>query len=190
MPQSPDDELDRIEQEADRLSRGPLGAARRSDGSLRNAETDAWLAAGDNLAEKAIAALDTGDDERVVRLVRRIVALPVVDGSIRSGLMAVSILVINEVIDPTFEGGDDRGFLDLPLRLLPTLDRYAAESLRHALAVIADYDVPAAVLRRVREVVPLERRLDPPFADVPEEELEAAVTATLRLVLALRGADG
>lgn len=181
-----DDTLSALQEELARRSDNALGGVRRASGAQRNAEMEAWLSAGDNLAEKAIAALDAGDDDRAERLARRIVALPVVDESTRSGLMAVSVLMYSEVIDPSFEGGDARGMLDLPLRLLPTLDEYAADALRHALASITDYELPAAMVRRIRSVVPPERKLDEPFAGISEDELPAAVLSTLRLVLRLR----
>ena len=57
------------------------------------------------------------------------------------------------------------------------------------LAAVTDYELPAGVLRRIREVVSLERRLDPPFVGVPDEALPSAMISVLRLVLRLR-ADG
>lgn len=181
-----DDYLEAIQRELDRDTARALGPVRRSAGEQRNAETEAWLSAGDNLAEKAIAALDTGDEERAAKLVRRIIALPVVDESTPSGLMAVNVVLYREVIDPPFEDCDARGLLDLPLRLLPTLDGWAADALRHALASFADYELPAAMVRRIRAVVSPERRFDEPFQGVSEEDLPAAVTSVLRLVLQLR----
>ncbi len=190
MAQPSDDDHDALLGELEQGASRGLGDVRRFEGEQRNAEIEAWLIAGDNLAEKAIAALDTGDDERAERLVRRIVALPVVDGSIRSGLMAVSVLLTNEVIDPSFDDGEGRGLLDLPLRLLPTLDPFGADALRHALAVMGDYQLPAAVLRRITAVVDPENRFEAPFAGVAEEDLPAAVTAALRVALLLRSDEG
>ena len=189
MARLSDDDFAALQEELDRDSARALGDLRRADGAERNAEIEAWLAAGDNLAEKAIAALDTGDDARAAKLVQRIVALPVVDDEMRPGLMAVDLLLYNEIVDPSFEGGDGRGLLDLPLRLLPTLDEPAADVLRHVLATLTDYDLPAGVRRRIEEVVPLERRLDPPFAGVAADALPGAVTAVLRLILRLRAED-
>lgn len=189
MARLSDDDFAALDEERERDTANALGHLRRSSSSQRNAETSAWLAAGDNLAEKAIAALDLGEDERAHRLAGRIVALPVVDEGIRSGLMAVSLVLYNEIVDP-FEDGDGRGVLDLPLRLLPALDRPAADALRHALAALADYDLPAGMLRRIRSVVPLEQRMDPAFAGVPEEQLPDAILSTLRLVLRLRSDEG
>ncbi|WP_375388352.1 hypothetical protein [uncultured Amnibacterium sp.] len=186
MARLTDDDFSELQQRLDRDTARALGTVRQASGAQRNAETETWLAAGDNLAEKAIAALDLGDEARARRLAERIVALPVVDEETRSGLMAVDVLLYGEVIDPSFEGGDARGLLDLPLRILPTLDPPAADALRHTLAAIGDFDVPAAVLRRIREVVPLERRLDGPLAGVAEEALPDAVLSVLRLVLRLR----
>jgi hypothetical protein len=186
MARLSDDDFAALQDEIDQDTAQALGDVRRASGAQRNAETQAWLAAGDNLAEKAIAALDTGDKARADRLVQRIVALPVVDEGMRSGLMAVNLLLYNEVVDPSFEGGEERGLLDVPLRLLPTLDRSAADALRHVLASLTDYELPAGVVRRIRSVVPLERRLDPPFADVAEEALPGAITSVLRLILRLR----
>ena len=189
MARLTDDDFSALQDEMDRDTARALGDVRRASGSRQNADTQAWLAAGDNLAEKAIAALDLGDDARARRLVGRVVTLPLVDEGIRSGLMAVNLLLYNELIDPSFEGGDGRGLLDVPLRILPTLDRPAADALRHVLASLTDYELPASVLRRISSVVALERRLDPPFAGVPEEELPDAVIAVLRLVLRLRAED-
>lgn len=189
MAETPEDTLRALEEESARRSKNALGEVRRASRAQRDADTGAWLSAGDSLAEKVIAALDTGDDERAERLVRRIVALPVVDETVRAGPMAVSVLLYNEIIDPSFEGGDARGLLDLPLRLLPDLDDAAADALRHTLAAITDYELPEAMLRRIRSVVPLERKSDPPFAGVPEQELPAAVLAVLRLVLRLRSEE-
>jgi hypothetical protein len=185
MARYSEDDFDALQAELDRDTAKALGDLRRADGAQRNAETQAWLAAGDNLAEKAIAALDVGDEPRALRLVERIVSLPSVEET-RSGLMAVNLLLYNEVVDPTFAGEDARGLLDVPLRVLPTLDRSAADALRHVLASLSDYELPAGTLRRIQTVVPLERRLDPPFAGVEEADLPAAVAAVLRLILRLR----
>ena len=190
MARLSDDDFTALQEELDRDTARALGDVRRAAGAHRNAETQAWLAAGDNLAEKAIAALDLGDEPRAQRLVERIVALPVVDEETRSGLMAVNLLLYNEVVEPTVEGEAPRGLLDEPLRTLPTLDRPAADALRHVLASLTDYELPAGLVRRIRAVVPLEARLDPPFAEVPEEELPAAVLSVLRLVLRLRADEG
>jgi hypothetical protein len=175
---------DRVTTEAGAAS--PLDRLRRAQGAQRNETTSAWLGAGENLAEKALAALDTGEDADAERLVRRILALPVDDEGTRTGLMAVSLLLYGEVLDPGFEVEAAPGLLDLPLRLLPTLDAAAANELRHVLAALTEYDLPAAMVRRIRDVVPLERRLEPPFAGVPEQSLADAITGVLRLVLRLR----
>ncbi|GAA2753505.1 hypothetical protein [Amnibacterium kyonggiense] len=184
-----EDAFARIEHERDRSSSRPLGDLRRAEGERRLEGFEVWLTAGETLAEKAIAAIDTGDEERAERLARRIIALPVIDESTPSGLMAVSVLLMNEIVDPSFEGGEGRGFLDLPLRLLPTLDEPAADALRYALAAITAYELPAAVRDRIRAVTLPERRFDPPFAGVSDEQLPAAVIAALRLVLRLRAED-
>lgn len=92
----------------DRDTARALGSVRRADGAQRNEEIQVWLSAGDNLGEKAIAALDLGDAERALTLARRIAALPVVDEETQSGLMAVNLLLDNEVVDPTFEKGSTR----------------------------------------------------------------------------------
>jgi hypothetical protein len=186
VAQSPEDALARIEAERSSSRSRPLGDLRRADGARRIEGLEAWLTAGETLAEKAVAAIDTGDDERAERLARRIIALPTIDETTPSGLMAVSILLMNEIVDPSFDAGEGRGLLDLPLRLLPTLDEPAADALRYALAAISDYELPAAVRDRISAVVPPDRRFEPPFAGVSEEQLPAAVIAALRLVLRLR----
>lgn len=171
----------------DRDTARALGSVRRADGAQRNEEIQVWLSAGGNLGEKAIAALDLGDAERAMTLARRIAALPVVDEETRSGLMAVNLLLYNEVVDPTFEEGDDvRGLLEVPMRLLPTLDGPAADALRHVLAAFTDSELPEALVRRIEAIVPLERRLDAPFDGVPVEALPEAILSVLRLVLRLR----
>ena len=186
MARLSDDDFTALRKERDENESRALGDLRRASGAQRNSEIEVWLAAGDNLAEKAIAALDTGDDAGARRLVERIVALPVVDTDTRAGLMAVHLLLYNEIVDPSFAGADGGGLLERPLRLLPTLDRPAAEAMRHVLAAMTDYELPAGVLQRIRSVVPLERRLDPPFAGVPEAALPDAIVSVLRLVLLLR----
>jgi hypothetical protein len=190
MAQLSNDDIEAVQRAMDEDAARALGRVRRKDGAQRNEELRVWLRAGSTLAEKAIAALDLGDDERAVQLARRIVALPVVDEETRSGLMAVNLLLYNEVVDPSFSAADDaRGLLDLPLRLLPTLDPWAADALRHVLASFTDYDLPAAIVRRISAVVPLERKLEPPFLGVPEEALPDAVLSVLRLALRLRSED-
>ncbi|RIX27861.1 hypothetical protein [Amnibacterium setariae] len=186
MARFSDDDFAELRKEREQDASRPLGAARRTDGEQRNADLETWLAAGDNLAEKAIEALDTGDAERALQLARRIAALPVLDGETRTGPTAVDLLLYNEVVAPSFDEGEARGLLDLPLRLLPDLDAAAADELRHVLASMTDFDLPAGVLRRITEVVPPERRLDPPFDGVGEEDLPAAIVSVLRLVLRLR----
>ncbi|MFD1722871.1 hypothetical protein [Amnibacterium endophyticum] len=188
MARLTDDDFDALRAQQDRARARPLGALRSADGEQRGEALDAWITAGDTLAEKAIAALDAGDDERAAALVRRIVDLPVVDGSTRTGLMAVDLVLVGEVLEP-LEEGDAAGLLERPLRLLPDLPQPVADELRHVLAALTDYDLPAAVRRRIAAVVPLEDRLQPPFSGVPEDELPAAVTGVLRLVLRLRS-DG
>jgi hypothetical protein len=190
MARLSDDDFTALRKERDDDASRALGDVRRASGAQRNSEIEAWLAAGDNLAEKAIAALDTGDDAGARRLVGRIVALPVVDTDTHAGLMAVHLLLYNEVVDPSFEGGEGHGLLERPLRLLPTLDRAAADALRHVLAAMTDYDLPAGMLNRIRSVVPLERRLEPPFADVPVPALSDAIVSVLRLILLLRSDEG
>ena len=189
MARLSDDDFARLRTEQDEDAARALGDVRRASGAQRNADIGVWLSAGDNLAEKAIAALDTGDDAAARRLVQRIIDLPVVDEETPAGLMAVHLLIYNEVVDPSFEDADGQGLLDLPLRLLPTLDRPAGDALRHVLAAMTDYELPAGMLRRIQSVVPLERRLEPPFAGVPEAELPDAVVSALRLILLLRGDD-
>jgi hypothetical protein len=190
MAQYSEDDFAALRTDVGRDLARPLGDVRRPGDDYRMAEIQTWLTAGDNLAEKALGALDSGDEARALRLVQRIIALPLVDEATRSGLMAVNLLLYNEVVDPTFEGGDARGLLDVPLRLLPTLPRPAADALLHVLASITDYELPASVLRRIQAVVPLERRFDPPFVGVAEEALPDAILQTLRLVLLLRADEG
>jgi len=190
MARLSDDDFAALRKERDRDAGRVLGEARDADSAQRNAELGTWLTAGDNLAEKAIEALDLGDRERAVHLADRIAALPVLDGDTRTGPTAVDLLLYNEVIDPAFDGGEARGLLDLPLRLLPDLPPTAADELRHVLASMTEFDLPAGTLRRITAVVAPERRLDPPFADVPDEALPEAILDVLRLVLRLRSAEG
>ena len=189
MARFDDDDFAALQDAMDRDTAAPLGRLRRDSGGRQNDSVTAWLGAGDNLAEKAIAALDTGDDDRALALARRIVALPEVDDGVRTGLMAVSLGLYNEMVDPAFEEAAGAGLLEAPLRLLPDLDGTTARELRRVLAALTDYDLPAAMLRRIQEVVPLERKFDAPFAGVPEDELPGAVVGVLRLVLRLRTAD-
>lgn len=163
-----------------------LGGLRRASGAQQNERTEAWLSAGDTLAEKAVAALDTGDDDRAAVLVRRIVGLPEVDDGLRAGLLAVDLVLYNELLDPVVEDAAAPGLLDAPLRLLPQLDAPVAAELRRVLASLTEYGLPDAVIRRIHAVVEPERRLDPPFAAVPEEALPQAVTGVLQLILRLR----
>ena len=186
MARLTDDDFARLRSELDQDSGLVLGGVRRANDMLQNGTAQAWLAAGDNLSEKVIAALDTGDEDRAHDLARRIVALPVIDGDVRAGTMAVDLVLSNEVLDPDFEDRETQGLLDLPLRLLPDLDPPVADELRHVLAAFTEYDLPAAMVRRISAVTSLDRRLDPPFAGVPEEALPAAVVGVLRLVLRLR----
>lgn len=186
MARLTDDDFAAFREESARSAAAPLGPARLRSGELRNDVTDAWLEAGDRLAEKAIAALDLGEDERAAALVRRIVALPLVDeDSTRSGLMAVGVLLVGEIVDP-LEDDPEVGLLDLPLRLLPTLDAEVGTELRRALGALLDYDLPAALARRIRDVTDDAERLQQPFAGVPDAALPAVVTGVLRVVLRLR----
>lgn len=186
MARLTDDDFEEFRAEADRLAAAPLGQVRIASGELRNEATDAWLEAGDRLAERAVAALDLGEHERAAVLVRRIIALPLVDdGTTRSGLMAVGVLLVGEIVDP-MEDDVDAGLLDLPLRLLPTLEPPVAVELRRALGALLDYDLPTALVRRIREALADTERREQPFTGVPEEELPTAVTGVLRLVLRLR----
>lgn len=190
MARLSDDDFTALRRERDEDESRVLGEVRRASGAQHNSEIEVWLAAGDNLAEKAIAALDTGNEAGARRLVERIVALPVVDTDTRAGLMAVHLLLYNEVVDPSFEGGEGQGLLEWPLRLLPTIDPAAADALRHVLAAMTDYELPAGMLQRIRSVVPLERRLEPPFVDVPDAALPDAIVSALRLILLLRSDEG
>lgn len=190
MARLSDDDFTALRAQQDEDNARALGDLRRASGARRTAEIEAWLAAGDNLAEKALAALDTGDEGGARRLVQRIIDLPVVDDETPAGLMAVHLLLYNELVDPSFETGEGQGLLEVPLRLLPTLERPAADALRHALAAMTDYELPAGMLRRIRSVVPPERRLDPPFSGVPTAELPDAIVSVLRLILLLRSQAG
>ncbi len=186
MARFSDDDFAQLQQEVDRDTAAPLGDLRRAAGERQNDSISAWLGAGDTLAEKALAALDTGDEQRALALAGRIVALPEVDDGVRAGLMAVSLGLYNELIDPAFEQGDGGGLLEAPLRLLPELDPRTADELRRVLAAMTDYDLPQSMRRRIDAVVAPQRRRDAPFAGVPEDELPQAVLGVLRLILRLR----
>jgi hypothetical protein len=170
MARLSDDDFARLRTEQDENAARALGDLRQASGAQRNADIGVWLS-----------------EANARRLVQRIIDLPVVDEETPAGLMAVHLLLYNEVVDPSFEGAEGQGLLDLPLRLLPTLDRPAGDALRHVLAAMTDYELPAGMLRRIQSVVPLERRLEPPFAGVPAAELPDAVISALRLILLLRG---
>lgn len=189
MARFTEDDFAALRAEVDRDAERALGSVRRAAGAQQNEAIESWLRAGDNLAEKAIAALDGGDETRAAGLVARIIGLPAIEEGIPTGLMAVNLVLFNELLDPAFDDEGRTGLLDAPLRLLPGLEPRVADALRHALAAMTDYELPAAVVRRIRAVVPLHARLDPPFAGVPEDELVATVTGALRVVLQLRSAD-
>lgn len=189
MARFSDDDFAQLQQEVDRDTAAPLGGLRRAAGGRQNESISAWLGAGDTLAEKAIAALDTGDEDRALALARRIVALPEVDDGVRAGLMAVSLALYNELVDPAFEDAAATGLLDAPLRLLPELDPTTATELRRVLAAMTDYDLPDALLRRIRSVVPADQARDAPFTGVAEEDLPDAVVGVLRLMLRLRSVE-
>lgn len=184
MARLDDDDFQRLRDELGAAAETPLGFVRGREDERRDRSTDAWLAAGDTLAEKAIAALDLGDEGRAGALVARLVALPPIDDGVPAGPMAVSLLLIGELVDPLEEGAT-AGLLEAPLRLLPDLDPLVAAELRTALASLLGRGLPTAVERRIREAAG-DGGAAQPFAGVPDDALPAAVTGVLRLVLRLR----
>ncbi len=184
MARLTEDDFAALRARSDRDSARTLGGFRRADGAQRNEATLAWLAAGDTLAEKAIAALDAGDEQRASRLVRRIIDLPVVDDDLRSGLTAVGLLLDAEVLAPGSEAGIEPDVWDGRRRLLPGLEPSVAAELRRALATATWSGAPSATARGSAAAASPER----PFSGVQASALPAAVAGVLRLVLRLRAA--
>jgi hypothetical protein len=169
-----------LEQEADRgLGDIPLRAtAALSPFSL------AQMQGATNLLDKALRALDEGDETRARRFVERAVALPFDEHEqVHPGAMMAHQRMFVAVTDALESGGDEW--------LYAVFDTFASppEQARYCLrdvltAVLQDYELSAGDQRRLRGLIAdVPERAELAELDLPPEQMATAVLDVLEGVI-------
>ncbi len=201
----PDKKIVALIREVQREQARPLAPIRRAEGRAFNEEYDRWVEAGGRLAEKAISALENGDERAARSLVERLTRLPAVDDDSPTGPFSVSLLLYRTVGWPFedleddqyedhldneyYSNADDKGHVDwlqAPLAILESLPEPAAMELRRALACMVENPMSGEDYLRITAVVDPDRRLDPEFEGVADTDLVETVLVLVDVVRRLR----
>lgn len=140
----------------------------------------AQMEAATNLLDKALRALDTGDEARARRFVERAVALPWDEHEqMHPAAMMAHQQMYDIVTDALEEGGDD--WLVAATDTLHAVGEEARYCLRDVLtATIHAYELTAEEERRVRLLIKdVPPRAELPDLDLPPEELTTAILDVL-----------
>ena len=169
-----------MEQEANRgLGDIPLRAT-AALAPFSRAEMDA----AKNLLDKALRALDDGDEARARRFVDRAVALPYDEHEqVHPAAMTAQQQLFVAVTD-AIESGDDE-WLDAVIDTFASAPEEARYCLRDVLtSVLQDYELTDGDQRRLRRLIrEVPERAELPDLDLPPEQLATAVLDVLEGVI-------
>jgi hypothetical protein len=144
----------------------------------------AQLAAATNLLDKALRALDLGDEARARRLVERAVALPFDEHEqVHPAAMMAHQQLFVAVTDALENGGDD--WLNAATDTFASAPEEARYCLRDVLtAVLQDYDVSDGERGRVRRLISgVPERAELADLDLTPEQMASAVFDVLEGVI-------
>ena len=144
----------------------------------------AQMDAATNLLDKALRALDEGDEARARRLVERAVALPFDEHErVHPGAMMAHQKLFVAVTDALENGGDD--WLGAAIDTFASAPEEAKYCLRDVLtSVLQDYDLSADEQRRLRRLTrDVPERAELPDLDLPPEAMATAVFDVLEGVI-------
>ena len=169
-----------MEQEANRgLGDIPLRAT-AALAPFSRAEMDA----AKNLLDKALRALDDGDEARARRFVDRAVALPYDEHEqVHPAAMTAQQQLFVAVTDAIEDGGDE--WLDAVIDTFASAPEEARYCLRDVLtSVLQDYELTDGDQRRLRRLIrEVPERAELPDLDLPPEQLATAVLDVLEGVI-------
>jgi hypothetical protein len=144
----------------------------------------AQMTAATNLLDKALRALDDGDEARARRFVKRAVALPYDEHEqVHPGAMMAHQRMFVAVTDALENGGDD--WLDAATDTFGSAPEEAKYCLRDVLtAVLQDYDLSDREQRRLRRLISdVPERAELAELDLLPEEMATAVLDVLEAVI-------
>jgi len=169
-----------MEQEANRgLGDIPLRAT-AALAPFSRAEMDA----AKNLLDKALRALDNGDEARARRFVDRAVALPYDEHEQVHPAAMTAHQQLFEAVTDAIEDGDDE-WLDAVIDTLTSAPEEAKFCLRDVLSsVLQDYELSDGDQRRLRRLISgVPERAELPDLDLPPEQMATAVLGVLEGVI-------
>jgi len=169
-----------MEQEANRgLGDIPLRAT-AALAPFSRAEMDAAT----NLLDKALRALDDGDEARARRFVDRAVALPYDEHEQVHPAAMTAHQQLFEAVTDAIEDGDDE-WLDAVIDTFASAPEEARYCLRDVLtAVLQDYELSDGDQRRLRRLIrEVPERAELPDLDLPPEQMATAVLEVLEGVI-------
>jgi hypothetical protein len=137
-----------------------------------------------NLLEKALRALDNGDEDRARRFVERAVALPYDEHErMHPAAMMAQQQLFSAVTDALDDGGDE--WLDAVTDTFASAPEQARYTLRDVLKeVLQDYELSGGEERRLRRITKdVPERAELPDLELPPEQLVPAVLEVLEGVI-------
>jgi hypothetical protein len=144
----------------------------------------AQMDAATNLLEKALRALDNGDEDRARRFVERAVALPYDEHErMHPAAMMAQQQLFSAVTDALDDGGDE--WLDAATDTFASAPEQARYTLRDVLKeVLQDYELSGGEERRLRRITKdVPERAELPDLELPPEQLVPAVLEVLEGVI-------
>src|SRR6188472_171642 len=144
----------------------------------------AEMDAAKNLLDKALRALDDGDEARARRFVERAVALPYDEHEqVHPAAMTAQHQLFVAVTD-ALESGDDE-WLDAVIDTFASAPEEARYCLRDVLSsVLQDYELSDGDQRRLRRLIrEVPERAELPDLDLPPEQMATAVLEVLEGVI-------
>lgn len=169
-----------MEQQADR---GLGGIPLRATAALAPFSR-AQMDAATNLLDKALRALDDGDEARALRLVERAVALPYDEHEqVHPAAMMAHQRLFVAVTDALENGGDE--WLDAVIDTFASAPEEGRYCLRDVLtAVLQDYELSDGEQRRLRRLIrDVPQRAELPDLDLPPEQMATVVLDVLEGVI-------
>lgn len=179
-----DDIYDRFQRHLAQESNRGLGDIQLRATAALSPFSRAQLTAATNLLDKALRALDDGDEARARRFVERAVALPFDEHErVHPGAMMAHQKLFIALTDALEDGGDD--WLAAATDTFASAPEEARYSLRDALtAMLQDYELSGAEQRRVRRLISdVPQRAELIDLDLPPEQMARAVFDVLEGII-------